>query len=150
MRGSHERDCVRRPPSVGVKQRDRMQEDVFILGLVEQSYMQSVEIDVPVSEHHAFGIGAGPAGIEKFAERILVKRGNFRAVRRRGGQELFVVLRSKPVRLRSRIEQVVGADAGQFRTKGIDKTNEILSPKTTWSRQNRSGCRQVHETRDGN
>src|ERR1700721_1680705 len=106
-----------------------MQEDVLILGLVEQSDMQSVKIDVSVGEHHAFGIGAGPACVEKLAERILVKRGNFRAVGRGGGQELFVVLSTKPLSLRSRIEQVEGADAGQFRTKRIYKTNEVLSQK---------------------
>src|ERR1700693_75207 len=106
-----------------------MQEYVFILGPVEQSYMQSVEVDVPVGEHHTFGIGAGSARIEKFAERILVKGIDFRAVRRCSCQELFVVLRSEPVGLRSGIEQVVGAYVGQFQAKGVDQTNEIFSQK---------------------
>ncbi len=35
MRCSHESDCVRRAPSVGVKQWDGMQEYVLILGVVE-------------------------------------------------------------------------------------------------------------------
>src|SRR5580700_5118418 len=112
MRRSHERDCMRRTPAVGVKQGNRMQEDVFILGLVEQSYMQRVKINISVSKHHAFGIGARSARIEKFAERIFVKRADFRAVRRCAPQKLFVVFRSKPVSLRSSIEQVAGLDTG--------------------------------------
>src|ERR1700688_11385 len=99
-----------------------MQKDVLILGLVEQSYMQSVKINISVSKHYSFGMGACHARIKKLAERILVKKRNFRAVRHCGGQELFVVFTSKPVSLRSRIEQVAGADAGQFRTKRIHKT----------------------------
>jgi hypothetical protein len=106
-----------------------MQEDVFILGFVKQSYIQSVKINISVSKHYPLGIGAGPARIEKLAERILVKGGDFRAVWRCGSQELFVVLRSEPVRLRSCIEQVEGADAGQFRTKRIHKAKEVLRQK---------------------
>jgi len=129
MRSSYERDCVRGAPAVGVEQRNRMQEYVFILGLVEQSYMQSVKMNVPVGKHYSLGIGTGPARVKKFAERILVEGTDVSAVRRCISQELFIVFRSEPLGLRSRIEQVVRTDGGQLRAKRIDYTYEILSQK---------------------
>src|SRR5580704_19290046 len=91
--------------------------------------MQGVKINISVSKHYPLGIGACPARIEEFAKRILVKRGNFRAVLSCGGQELFVVFRRKPFSLRSRIEQVEGANADQLRTKRVHETKEVLSQK---------------------
>src|SRR5205807_9382395 len=71
--GAHESERVGHAPAVGVKQRDGVQLHCVFGSAEAQRHVHSMEIDIPVRQHHALGMGAGSAGVEQLRQRILIE-----------------------------------------------------------------------------
>ncbi len=70
-----------------------------------QASIESMQINISVREHHAFGIGAGAAGVEEFGESVFVESCNVRLIGFGGGEHRVVILRREPTFIRFAIEQ---------------------------------------------
>src|ERR1700676_3050805 len=87
---------MRDTPAIGVEERYGVQLDGASFDLQSQADVHRVQVHVAVSEHYAFGIGAGAAGVEKLGQGIFINGGDVREIRRGGGQKLVVILRGEP------------------------------------------------------
>src|SRR5271156_5550648 len=95
---------MRDAPAIGVEERNDVKFNGGSFDLQSQADVQRVQIDVAVGEHHAFGVGAGAAGVEKLGEGIFVNGGNIREMRSGGGQQRIVIFGGEPGCFGSAIE----------------------------------------------
>src|ERR1700675_4159448 len=81
-----------------------------------------MQVDVAMSEHHALGTVAAPAGVKKLGNRILVDFREVSLVGRDLRQQVVVVERPQPVRLRLTIQKeeslADGTKARNYSTNG--------------------------------
>src|SRR5271156_1419196 len=87
---------MRDAPAIGVEKRNGVQLDGASFDLQSQADVHRVQVHVAVGKHHAFGIGAGAAGVEKLGQGIFINGGDVGETGRGGGQELIVCLRGEP------------------------------------------------------
>ena len=91
-----------------------------------ERHRQGVEINIPVSQHHSFGIGAGAAGVEEFGKRVFVAFHDVGAVGGGTRHAIFVILCRQPARLGLGIEQEKSLDVRNAVVKRIDDFQEFF------------------------
>src|SRR6266481_8638166 len=92
-------------PALGMKQGNSMQLNSFAAGIEIQSSTQGMKIDVAMGEHHALGIGAGPACVKQFSQGIFVELHDVGVVRSGAGKKIFVVQWRSPGCCRVRVQK---------------------------------------------
>ena len=117
---------MRHAPAIGVEERDGVEFDVSIFHLERQADVQSVKVHISVGEHHALGIGAGAAGIEKLGQSVFVDRGDVGAIRCRCIEKSFVVASGQPGRFGIAIQLVNCFYRGNIVSKGIGQAQKLL------------------------
>src|SRR5262249_1873709 len=87
---------------------------------------QSMQVDVAVRQHHAFRIGARAAGVEEFAERVLVELHDVGMVRLGGREKTIVVLSRGPRRRRLGIKQYKRSDRLNLSSKRLHQARKLI------------------------
>src|SRR5215467_6000475 len=71
MASAGARDRMRGPPSVDMKQGDGMKLYVGILDRQSGQDLNGMKVEIPMSHHHALGIGGSTRGVEKLGQVIV-------------------------------------------------------------------------------
>src|SRR6266704_1043870 len=113
-------------PAVRVKQRNRMQADAVSRSGKRKRHSESVKIDVAMREHHAFGVSAGSAGIEKFTQGVFIKLHHVGMIRRGSGKKVFIALGRHPCSALLGIQGQERLDRMQVLAEGLYQTRELV------------------------
>ena len=119
MTGARKGNGVGCAPTIRVEQRNGVQFHAIDVCIKPERHRQGMKINIPVSQHHSFGIGAGAAGVEEFGQRIFVAFHDVGAVGCGVCQTILVILRRKPARLGRGIQQEKSLDVGNALAKRI-------------------------------
>ena len=127
-------------PTIGVEERDGVEFDGSFVDLECHTDVQSVKVHISVGEHHALGIGASAAGIEKLGQSVFVDGGDVGAMRRCRAEKCFVVAWVEPGCFGSAVQLANRFYRGDISAKGIGYAEKLLSPRKGWSPRNHSEC----------
>ena len=94
MCSSHAGEALGSPPAIDMEQRNHMQLHVRIPDTECDDGRQSVQVKVPVGEHHSSGIRSGTAGIENLCRVVFVNRHGSEILR--AGKKVFVGFPAAP------------------------------------------------------